>query len=129
MIREPVLADVVLAVQRTLLAEHGGLPGIRDKNLLDSALNRPPQRFVYEADVSIYALAVSYAYGLSRNFPFVDGNKRIALSVAAIFLRVNGYSLNAPETETVVIFQQLASGQFSEDRLTDWFRANIILQA
>ena len=126
MISEPiwVLTDVVLAVQQIVLAEHGGLPGIRDQNLLDSALSRPLHRFAYDTAVNIYELAASYAYGLAQNHPFIDGNKRIALSASAIFLELNGYSLNAPEAETVVVFEQLASGQISEAELAHWFLAH-----
>lgn len=122
MTTEPVwvLPEVVLAVHQMLLAEHGGLEGIRDKALLDSALNRPLQSFTYRTDLSKYDLAASYAYGLIKNHSFVDGNKRVAFSVAAIFLELNGQSLNAPEAETVVVFEQLAAGNISEDSLAQW---------
>lgn len=121
--REPVwvLPDVVIAVHQTLLAEHGGAPGIRDAALLVSALNRPLQRFEYADDPSIYDLAASYCYGLANNHPFIDGNKRIALTIAAIFLEINGYSLNAPEPDAVIIIEELAVGNLTEKELSTWF--------
>ena len=124
-----VLPEAVISIHQMLLAEHGGLTGIRDKALLDSALSRPQQKFAYDQNASIFDLAASYGFGLARNHPFVDGNKRIALTVAAVFLDINGYSLNAPEPETVIIFEQLASGDISEDTLSIWFRDNSILNA
>jgi death-on-curing protein len=121
-----VLQDVVIAVQQILLAEHGGLSGIRDNALLDSALSRPQNLFAYTDPVSIFDLAASYSYGLALNHPFIDGNKRVALTVAAIFLEINGYSLNATEAETVITFEQLASGQFTEKQLSFWFQDHSI---
>ena len=127
--KEPtwVLRDVVIAVQQILLAEHGGLSGIRDNTLLDSALSRPQNLFAYADPVSIFDLAASYSYGLALNHPFIDGNKRVALTVAAIFLEINGYSLNATEAKTVITFEQLASGQFTEKQLSFWFQDHSIL--
>ena len=119
-----VLRELVIAVHQMLLAEHGGLLGIRDEALLDSALNRPKQRFTYDDKFSLFDLAASYTYGLARNHPFMDGNKRIALSVGAIFLELNGYSLNAPETEAVVIIEQLAAGDLTEEDLANWFKVS-----
>lgn len=121
---EPIwlLTDVVLAIHQMLLTEHGGSSGIRDQPLLDSALNRPKQRFIYDKEITIWNLAASYSYGIAKNHPFVDGNKRTALSIGAIFLELNGYSLNASEAETVLIFEQLAAGNISEDKLSKWYR-------
>ena len=122
-----VLPELVLAVHQMLLAEHGGLPGLREQALLDSALARPQQRLAYENDASIFELAASYSYGLARNHPFIDGNKRISLTVSAVFLELNGYSLNATEAETVLIFQRLAAGSLSETELANWIRDSSIL--
>ncbi|KAF3982619.1 MAG: type II toxin-antitoxin system death-on-curing family toxin [Methylococcales symbiont of Hymedesmia sp. n. MRB-2018] len=121
--KEPtwVLRDVVAAVQQMLLSEHGGLLGIRDEALLDSALSRPQNLFAYRESVSIFDLAASYSYGLALNHPFIDGNKRVALTVSAIFLEINGYSLNATEAETVITFEHLASGKLTEKQLSTWF--------
>ncbi|MCU7863046.1 MAG: type II toxin-antitoxin system death-on-curing family toxin [Candidatus Thiodiazotropha sp. (ex Lucinoma borealis)] len=121
--KEPVwvLQEIVIAVHQSLLAEHGGAPGIRDEALLESALNRPRQRFKYTDEPSIFDLAASYCYGLANNHPFIDGNKRIALTIAAMFLELNGCSLNAPEPNAVVIIEELAAGNLSEDDLSTWF--------
>lgn len=119
-----VLPEVVLAVQQMLIAEHGGAAGIRDSALLDSALNRAPQKYAYEKESTVFQLAASYAYGLAKNHPFVDGNKRIALTVAGIFLELNGYSLNAPEPEAVIFMEKMAAGQLEEQVLADWLEAS-----
>ncbi|NOR70383.1 MAG: type II toxin-antitoxin system death-on-curing family toxin [Methylomarinum sp.] len=121
--KEPtwVLRDVAAAVQQMLLSEHGGLSGIRDEALLDSALFRPQNLFAYRESVSIFDLAASYSYGLALNHPFIDGNKRVALTVSAIFLEINGYSLNATEAEAVITFEHLASGKLTEKQLSAWF--------
>lgn len=115
-----VLDVVVVAVHRLLVAEHGGRPGIRDKGLLDSALARPEQRFCYEPQSTIFDLAAAYGYGLAKNHPFADGNKRAALAVAAIFLEMNGFSLDAPEPETIAVIEKLAAGDLSEPALAQW---------
>ena len=124
-----VLPELILAVHQMLLAEHGGLQGIREQALLDSALARPQQKLAYEKDISIFELAASYSYGLARNHPFIDGNKRISLTVAAVFLELNGYSLNATEAEAVLMFQRLAAGTLSEPELANWIRDSSILNA
>ena len=121
-----VLPEIVLAVHQMLIAEHGGSAGIRDEALLDSALNRPQQRFAYNAESSLYELAASYSFGLAKNHPFIDGNKRIALSIAAVFLEMNGASLNASEPDAVVMFEQLAAGNITEKDLADWFTQTCI---
>lgn len=121
-----VLPEVVSAIHKMLIAEHGGLPGIRDQGLLDSALQRPRQQVAYGKKGSIFKLAAAYSYGLARNHPFVDGNKRIALTVAAVFLEINGYSLNAPEAEAVLMYQQLADGTLTEVALADWIRESSV---
>ena len=120
--KEPawVLPEVVIAVHQMLLAEHGGALGIRDETLLESALNRPRQRFEYADDPSIFDLAASYCHGLANNHPFVDGNKRIALTIASIFLEINGFSLDAPEPEAVVVIEDLAAGNLTEEELSYW---------
>jgi death-on-curing protein len=109
-----------------LLAEHGGLPGIRDRALLDSALARPKQKAAYANDITLFELAASYSYGLSRNHPFIDGNKRVALTVGAVFLELNGYSLDATEAEAVIIYQQLAAGTLNEQQLANWMQDSSI---
>ena len=127
--KEPiwVLREAVIAVHQMLLAEHGGLSGIRDEALLDSALSRPQNLFSYAKPVSIFDLAASYSYGLVLNHPFVDGNKRIALTTAAIFLEINSYSLDAAEAETVITFELLASGELTEKQLSLWFQNSTVM--
>jgi death on curing protein len=122
-VNEPVwvLPEVVLAAHRILLAEHGGRPGILDHAFLDSALMRPKHRFAYDSNVSLFQLAAWYSFGLTKNHPFVAGNKRIALTIAAVFLELNGYTLDAPEAEAVLIYAQLAAGEIDEDALAHWF--------
>jgi death-on-curing protein len=115
-----ILDTVVVAVQRMLVAEHGGSPGIRDQGLLDSALARPRQRFFYEPQATIFDLAAAYGYGLAKNHPFVDGNKRIALAIAATFLEINGFSLDASVPESVIVIEELAAGDLSEKELAKW---------
>ena len=129
--KEPVwvMQELVLAVHQMLVSEHGGLPGIRDHALLDSALTRPQQKATYQSKASIFELAAAYSYGLAGNHPFVDGNKRIALTIAAIFLELNGFTLNAPEAEAVIVYQQLSAGGLEEAALADWLRDSSIANA
>ncbi len=116
-----VLGQVVISVHNMLLSEHGGSPGLRDETLLDSALARPKQRFAYQPESSLFELAASYSFGLAKNHPFIDGNKRISFTVAAIFLELNGFSFDAPEAEVVLFYENLASGNIIEKELTNWF--------
>jgi len=129
--KEPiwVMPELVSAVQQMLVAEHGGLPGVRDQALLDSALARPQQKATYESGTDLFELAAAYSYGLARNHPFVDGNKRLALTIAAVFLELNGLTLNAPEAEAVIMYQRLAAGELEEDRLAEWLRKSSISSA
>jgi death-on-curing protein len=124
-----VLPELVQAVHQTLLAEHGGLPGVRDESLLDSALARPQQKYAYDSKASVFELAAAYSFGLARNHPFSDGNKRIALTVAAVFLELNGYSLDAPEPEAVIVYQQLASGSMTEEELSLWIERSTVVES
>jgi len=119
-----VLPELALAVHQMLLAEHGGLAGVRDHDLLESALARPRQLFSYAEAESIPELASAYCYGIARNHQFVDGNKRSALTLAGVFLDINAFVLNATEAEAVVAIEQLAAGKVKEDELTEWFMAN-----
>lgn len=121
-----VLSEVVNGIHQMLIAEHGGLPGIRDQGLLDSALARPRQQAAYGKKNSVFQLAAAYSYGLARNHPFVDGNKRIALTVAAVFLEINGHSLNASEAEAVIVYQQLADGTLAEEALAEWIQKSSV---
>ena len=109
-----------------LLAEHGGGSGVRDRGLLDSALARPKQKYAYEPDTSIFALAAAYSFGIAKNHPFVDGNKLTAFVTGTLFLELNGYTLNASEPGTAIAFEKLASGQLEENELAGWFEEHCI---
>lgn len=115
---------VVDAIQTDMLLTHGGLPGLRDEDLLESALARPRQRFSYDATTDLAALAAACGFGLARNHPYRDGNKRVAFVTMAVFLGLNGLELTAPETEVVTTMVALASGTLDENALADWIRLN-----
>lgn len=107
------------------LAEHGGSDGIRDEGLLESALARPQNLLAYSEDApSLHWLAAAYAFGIARNHPFVDGNKRTALVVSLTFLLVNGLAVTAPREDRYLIFYDLAAGKLSEDELARWLEMN-----
>jgi death-on-curing protein len=113
---------VVDAIQTDLLLTHGGMPGLRDENLLESALARPRQLISYTPGADIAALAAAYGYGLARNHPYNDGNKRVAFVVMAVFLGLNGLEFTASEADVVTTIVALASGEIEEDALADWIR-------
>lgn len=113
---------VVVAIHTDLLRTHGGLPGVRDEDLLESALARPRQRLAYEPSTDLAALAASYGFGLSRNHPYADGNKRVAFLVMAVFLGLNGIELTADESDVVTTMVALADGALDEVALADWIR-------
>lgn len=117
-------ADVAAAIHAEQLAEHGGGEGVRDIGLLESAMARPQNLVGYGAP-DIAALAAAYAYGIARNHPFIDGNKRTAVVVAETFLMLNSHALVATDAELVVAIMALAAGDLSEEELADWFRAHI----
>lgn len=122
---EPVRVDlaVVLAIHDEQLAAHGGQPGVRDRGRLESALSRPNHQFVC-GESSIVRLAASYAFGISRNQAFLDGNKRTSLVVAELFLELNGFVLTATDAQCVTTFLQVAAGELTEDELADWIAVN-----
>jgi len=116
--------NVALAVHDRQLAEHGGGAGIRDIGLLESALARPVNRWAYgEADPA--ALAATYAHGIARDHPFVDGNKRTAWVLARLFLKLNGEELAFEPSDAIQVMIALAAGEASEDALAQWFRERI----
>lgn len=115
--------EVIIAVHEMQLAEHGGLAGVRDVGLLDLALSRAPNLAAYgEADAA--ALAAAYGYGLSRNHPFIDGNKRTGFVAAELFLNLNGFELDATDADCVITMLGLAAGEVSEDAFAGWLRAH-----
>jgi len=125
--REPrfVGADVARAVHDRQLAEHGGLAGVKDGGLLESAMARPVNKFGYGED-DLCALAASYAFGIARNHPFADGNKRTAWVMARLFLKLNGVQIGFDKADAIRTMLALAAGELREEELADWFRAQIV---
>jgi death-on-curing protein len=125
---EPIWVDKpeALVAHSRQLAEHGGSDGIRDETLLDSALAKPRNVFAYADSPSLSALAASYAFGIAKNHPFVDGNKRTALVVAEGFLRFNGVKIVAPSEDKYLTFLHLAEGSLGEEELAAWFAAHAV---
>lgn len=115
--------DVVLALHGRLLSEFGGAAGIRDQTMHESAIARPRQRLHYGAG-DVCELAAAYAFGMARNHPFVDGNKRSAYATAIIFLELNGLVFTATEADAVIQTLALAAGALDESGYAAWLRAN-----
>lgn len=113
---------VVDAIHNDQLREHGGLPGIRDENALESALARPQQKWHYADDTDMPMLAAAYAFGLVKNHPYRDGNKRIGFLALVTFLGMNHHALDAADAEVVTEILALADGSVSEAALADWIR-------
>ncbi len=122
--KEPVwlTREVVLAIQEELLGRFGGLPGVRDAALLDSAVNRPRQLFAY-GEPDGFALAAAVADGIVRNHPFLDGNKRAGFMAAYVFLGANGHEIEAAEEDVVVRTLALAAGAIGAAEYARWLRA------
>jgi death on curing protein len=119
-----VALEVAMAAHAEQLAEHGGGEGVRDLGLLESAMARP-QNLAQYGEPDLAELAAAYAFGIARNHPFIDGNKRTAAVVSETFLVLNGGSLMASDAELVVAFLALAAGELSEEELTIWFREHL----
>ena len=113
------------AMHQAQLAEHGGLAGVRDDGLLESALARPRHKFAYAAKPDFGALAAAYAFGLARNHGFVYGNKRVAFMAAYVFLGLNGHDIEATEPEVVTVMEGVAAGRISEASLAAWVRKRL----
>lgn len=111
--------EIILAIQSELLARFGGLDGIRDAGLLDSALGRPMQLLNY-GEPTLFDLAACYAHGIVKNHPFLDGNKRAGFMAAYTFLGINGYRLEAPEEQAVLHTLALAAGEIDADAFSAW---------
>jgi death on curing protein len=116
---------VALAAHGEQLAEHGGADGVRDMSMLESAMARPHNLIAY-GDPDIADLAASYAFGIARNHPFVDGNKRTAAVVSETFLMLNGHILACDDAELVTTFLALAAGELTVEQLADWFRTHVV---
>jgi len=117
---------VIDAVHSDQIREHGGLPGIRDENVLESALARARNKWGYENQSDLAVLAAAYGYGIVSSHPFRDGNKRIAFLAMVIFLGVNRIALEAPEAEVVSTMLAVADGRWGEKELAAWVRRYIV---
>lgn len=115
-------SELALAMHNEQIAEHGGGDGVRDLGLLESALARPQNLHAYEPDSDIAALAAAYGFGIVKNHPFIDGNKRTGYVVMETFLILNGRALMASREEKYFTILALASGDLSEEELTEWLR-------
>ena len=126
MASEPRWVDrlVVEAIHLDQIREHGGLAGVRDENALESALARPRQKWTYQRDADLSVLAAAYGFGLCRNHPFRDGNKRVAFLVMVVFLELNGLRVKADDADVVGTIVALADGHVSEEQLAGWLRDN-----
>jgi death-on-curing protein len=130
-VKDPVWirTDAVYAIHSRQIAEHGGGDGIREPGLLESALARPQNLAVYSDSGNqpdLAALAAAYAWGLARNHPFIDGNKRTAYVVCRTFLKLNGRDIEASPEEKYLTFLRLAEGRLSEPELASWIRDHLI---
>ena len=117
---------VVDAIHMDQLREHGGLHGLRDENALEAALARPRHRWHYEPTTDLAALGAAYAFGLARNHPYHDGNKRVALVAMLTFLAINGRDISADEGDVLTTMLALAAGRLTESQLTAWLRSRLI---
>lgn len=116
--------QMIVAIHDEQLAIHGGAGGLRDKGMLESALDRPKNKWSYE-NADLAELAAAYAFGITRNHPFVDGNKRTSLLALYTFLGVNGIDFVVPEAEAAAMILSLAAGEVSEQSLVRWIRDNL----
>jgi death on curing protein len=116
---------VIDAIHTDQLREHGGLPGVRDENALESALARPRQKYTYGDNVDSASLAAAYAFGLVMNHPYRDGNKRIGFLAMATFIGLNDHDFTASDEDVVSVVIQLASGELTEEDVAAWIRARI----
>ena len=116
---------VVDAIHADQIRQHGGLPGIRDENVLESALARPRQKWEYDESADLPLLAAAYAFGFVRNHPYSDGNKRIGFLALATFLGINGRELDTNDEEVVTTILAFAAGGLTETELADWVRGHL----
>ncbi len=120
-----VALEAVLLLHEESIAEHGGLAGVRDLGLLESALARPQNLLAYEGVSDIARLAAAYAAGIARNHPFADGNKRAAFLALGLFVAINGWRLVADKAEATIVMLDLAAGELEEEALAEWIRARL----
>jgi death-on-curing protein len=120
-----VVDSVALAIHEAQLAEHGGLSGLRDEGLFLSAMARPQNVAAYGDHPDAADLAAAYAFGLARNHPFLDGNKRTAFVVMELFLSLNGWTLDADDAECISTMESVAAGDLPEKNLAVWLRSHL----
>ena len=118
--------ESALAIHKRQIAEHGGSDGVRDEGLLSSALARAQNVLAHSDDADISSLAGAYAFGIAKNHPFIDGNKRTALVVMRTFLGANGHDVKASPQEKYITFLGLADGSLDEDGLVQWIRSHLV---
>ncbi len=116
---------IILAVHEEQLAQHGGGVGLRDEGLLESALARPIDLAAYDSAADAAALAAAYAFGIAKNHPFIDGNKRTAFVAMELFLMDNGYVFTASDEDALMTMLRLAAGEMDEGEYAAWIRANL----
>ena len=117
--------DIVLDFHAEQLALFGGADGLRDRGLLESALARPVNKFAY-GEKGIAVLAAAYGFGIARNHPFIDGNKRTALASMIVFLGLNGLDLDVPQEAATVMILSLAAGEITEELLSQWLADHVV---
>jgi death on curing protein len=124
--KEPIWINrrALLYLHSASLTTHGGSTGIRDEGLLDSALARPLNRFLYSPNSDLAELAAAYGFGLAKNHPFIDGNKRAAFHAVGLFLSINGYELVADQVDAIQQMLNLAAGELPEEQFAAWIRRN-----
>ena len=118
--------QALVLIHEESLARHGGLRGFRDEGLLDSALARPEHLLTYNADATLAELAAAYCYGIARNHPFNDGNKRAAFAVLGLFLPANGWWLEVAQDEAFRTMMALAAGDLTEEQLAAWVARHLV---
>ena len=117
---------VVDAIHNDQIHEHGGLLGLRDENVLESALARPRHKWLYEPAADLATLGAAYAFGLARNHPYNDGNKRVALVAMLTFLAINGQDIDADENDVLTTMLELAAGGLTEVKLAAWLGSRMV---
>lgn len=122
---EWISEEEAIAIHSRQLAEHGGGDGVRDIGLLQSAMARPQNAFHYNQVVSLAKLAACYGYGIAKNCPFVSGNTGTALICSFLFLKMNGFKINAGRADKFFVFYDVAQGHFSEEQLADWLESKL----
>jgi death-on-curing protein len=120
---EWVLKETVIGLHEMSLNDHGGSSGMRDEGMLDSALGKPLNQFAY-GNPNLFELAASYAYGIIKNHPFIDGNKRTGFVVAMLMIELNGYRFAADEADAVIRTLALAAGAMTEQAYAAWLQEN-----